>query len=108
MNEREQRIRERAHALWQQEGEPEGHHERHWDDATREVDAQAAASTDAEVTPAPKKPRARRAAATKAASPVEPAATAGEAAKTKPAPRAKVAAKPAAAPAKRKPAKTKG
>ena len=108
MNDREQRIRDRAHAMWVEEGEPEGHHERHWDAACREIDAQAAASTDAEVAPAPKKARAPRAAATKAASPVEAAATAEEAApKVKRSTGAKAAEKPAAKPAKRKPGSAK-
>lgn len=103
VNDREQRIRERAYAIWQDEGEPKDSHERHWDAASREIDAQAAASTDAEVTPAPKKPRTPRATATKAASPVEPAATASEAAAApKRAPRAKAETVP-----KRKPGKTR-
>lgn len=34
---REHRIRERAHALWEQEGRPEGRHEDHWHQASREV-----------------------------------------------------------------------
>ena len=36
--EREQRIRERAHALWEREGRPEGRNEEHWAQACREVD----------------------------------------------------------------------
>lgn len=87
--------------MWVEEGEPEGAHERHWDAACREIDAQAAASTNAEVAPAPKKGRAPRAAATKGASPAEAAATAGEAAAASKAKSAS-AGKPAAKPAKRK------
>ena len=30
MDERERRIRERAHRLWEEEGRPVGHAERHW------------------------------------------------------------------------------
>ncbi|MBS7707266.1 DUF2934 domain-containing protein [Chelatococcus asaccharovorans] len=30
MDEREHRIRERAHRLWEEEGRPEGRAERHW------------------------------------------------------------------------------
>ena len=37
-NEREQKIRERAHALWEQEGSPEGRHVEHWATAEREFD----------------------------------------------------------------------
>jgi CBS domain-containing protein len=36
--EREQRIRERAHALWEREGRPEGRNEEHWEQACREID----------------------------------------------------------------------
>jgi CBS domain-containing protein len=36
--EREQRIRERAHALWEREGRPEGRDEEHWAQACREID----------------------------------------------------------------------
>ena len=36
--EREQRIRERAHALWEREGRPEGRNEEHWARACREID----------------------------------------------------------------------
>jgi len=39
MPSREDRIRERAHALWLQEGQPSGHEQRHWEQATAEVDA---------------------------------------------------------------------
>ena len=31
------RIRERAYAIWEQAGRPEGHHIEHWDQASREV-----------------------------------------------------------------------
>ena len=34
---REQRIRERAHALWEQEGRPHGRQEEHWRQASQEV-----------------------------------------------------------------------
>ena len=36
--EREQRIQERAHALWEREGRPEGRNEEHWAQACREID----------------------------------------------------------------------
>ena len=38
MSDREQRIRDRAHALWEQEGRPEGRHNEHWERASREID----------------------------------------------------------------------
>jgi len=36
---REARIRARAHEIWEQEGRPAGEAKRHWDQATREIDA---------------------------------------------------------------------
>ncbi len=38
--EKHERIRQRAHAIWEREGRPEGEHERHWAKATAEVDAE--------------------------------------------------------------------
>ncbi|GAA0580085.1 DUF2934 domain-containing protein [Rhizomicrobium electricum] len=38
--EREDRIRERAHALWEEEGRPEGRREQHWQRACAEIDAE--------------------------------------------------------------------
>lgn len=43
---RETRIRERAHALWEQEGRPEGRHEEHWRRASREVGPEAPAGQE--------------------------------------------------------------
>ena len=37
-DEREDRIRERAHELWQQEGTPDGKPDDHWYRAEREID----------------------------------------------------------------------
>jgi hypothetical protein len=54
---REEKIRARAHELWELEGRPEGADERHWLQAAAEVDA------------APKKPSASKAPAKKAAAP---------------------------------------
>ncbi|HXV24150.1 MAG TPA: DUF2934 domain-containing protein [Alphaproteobacteria bacterium] len=36
---REDRIRERAYQIWQKEGRPLGHHERHWYQAEAEIRA---------------------------------------------------------------------
>ncbi|WP_081718334.1 DUF2934 domain-containing protein [Lutibaculum baratangense] len=41
MDERERRIRERAHALWEEEGRPEGRHDAHWERARQEIDGPA-------------------------------------------------------------------
>ena len=45
---REELIRERAHAIWEEEGRPEGKDRQHWARATAEVDATEAGG-DAEV-----------------------------------------------------------
>ena len=37
---REDRVRERAHRLWEEEGRPEGRHHQHWQRACNEVDAE--------------------------------------------------------------------
>jgi Protein of unknown function (DUF2934) len=39
---RANRIRERAHSIWQGEGEVHGRHEDHWSQAEREIDAEDA------------------------------------------------------------------
>ena len=73
MSDREQRIRERAHAMWLDEGQPAGEHERHWEAACREIDAQVAASTDTDPAPAaPQAPKPKRAPRAKAASDAAP------------------------------------
>jgi hypothetical protein len=36
--EREQRIRERAHHIWEREGQPDGQEPNHWERASREID----------------------------------------------------------------------
>lgn len=38
--EKHERIRQRAHAIWESEGRPEGEHERHWAKAIAEIDAE--------------------------------------------------------------------
>ena len=42
-----QRIRDRAYALWEQEGRPSGQAERHWTQAVAEIAAQDAYGLDA-------------------------------------------------------------
>ncbi|MFK0204473.1 DUF2934 domain-containing protein [Agrobacterium sp. NPDC090283] len=82
-HDREAAIREKARAIWEREGRPDGHHERHWIEAEREVSADAAAvkpksangvkksaatKASAEKVPAKKTP-AKKAASAKAKSP---------------------------------------
>jgi hypothetical protein len=38
-DDREARIRERAHAIWEEEGRPTGREQAHWDRAAAEIDA---------------------------------------------------------------------
>ncbi len=40
----EDRIRRRAHAIWEREGRPEGRQQEHWAQARREVEAEKGAS----------------------------------------------------------------
>lgn len=65
----EERIRARAHAIWEEEGRPDGRADEHWAMATREVEAAMAAEApapavenDAPVAhkPSPRKPAASR------------------------------------------------
>lgn len=52
----EERIRRRAHAIWEEEGRPEGRQEEHWRRARRELASgsgprEEAAAEDAEAAP---------------------------------------------------------
>jgi hypothetical protein len=40
LEDRETRIRQRAHAIWEAEGRPEGQDEAHWKRAAAEIDAE--------------------------------------------------------------------
>ncbi len=39
-DDREDRIRERAQQIWEKEGRPEGQQDRHWSEASAEIDAE--------------------------------------------------------------------
>ena len=43
-DDRQHRIRQRAHAIWESHGRPHGADREHWDKATREIDAEDAAA----------------------------------------------------------------
>lgn len=79
MSDREQKIRERAHALWKSEGEPHGRDEDHWHRAAQEVDRETgtpgtAAPGEAPAAPAARKPAAKpRKAAAAPSAPTESA-----------------------------------
>ena len=53
---KETRIRERAYRIWQEEGEPAGKAEEHWDKARRQVEDEDGAGAPADQ----KKPAVRR------------------------------------------------
>lgn len=80
--EREQRIRERAHALWEAEGRPAGRHDQHWTDAEQEIDAASAGEKTVVTEP---QPRTRKARASKPDVAAKPAAVSSDPA---PAPKA--------------------
>ena len=81
-DDRQERIRNRAHQIWLQEGQPAGHHERHWHQAAADVDQQDAAGKSAAKKPTKKATGAAKAkaapkeakAATKAGKPKKAAA----------------------------------
>ncbi|TIY01229.1 MAG: DUF2934 domain-containing protein [Mesorhizobium sp.] len=47
---REERIRRRAHEIWEREGRPEGREREHWDQAVQEIEAE---DSEAERGPGP-------------------------------------------------------
>lgn len=68
-DDRQERIRNRAHQIWQQEGQPAGQHERHWHQAAADVDREDAAGTSSvtkkaagagKAKPAPKEAKAAK------------------------------------------------
>ncbi|MDX8483202.1 DUF2934 domain-containing protein [Mesorhizobium sp. VK24D] len=68
-DDRQERIRRRAHEIWEQAGRPEGAHMQHWDQATAEIDGVKTPKAKA----APKKAAAAKAAKPKAAKAEKPA-----------------------------------
>jgi hypothetical protein len=82
----EDKIRARAHEIWEHAGRPDGHHLTHWRQAVAELSARTG------------KPRAAAAKSAKPAAAAKPAKAAAKPAKAKakPAAKGKPAAKPAA------------
>jgi len=66
-DDRQDRIRQRAHEIWEQAGRPEGAHQEHWEQATAEIDGAAAKPKKAAAKPvkADAKPKAAKPAAAK-------------------------------------------
>jgi Protein of unknown function (DUF2934) len=54
--EKEDRIRRRAHEIWEQEGRPEGREKHHWEQASREVEGQPAKAAKTRKAPSKAKP----------------------------------------------------
>lgn len=67
-DDRQERIRQRAHEIWEQAGRPEGAHMEHWEQATAEVDAAGKPKAKS-----PKKAAAAKVAKPKAAKAEKPA-----------------------------------
>ncbi|MBZ9679938.1 DUF2934 domain-containing protein [Mesorhizobium sp. ESP6-5] len=60
-DDRQERIRNRAHQIWQEEGHPAGQHERHWHQAAADVDREDAGKPTVGKKPAKKAPGASKA-----------------------------------------------
>lgn len=58
---REHRIRQRAHAIWESHGRPHGADREHWDQATREIDAEDSAVVKKPARSASAKPKVAKA-----------------------------------------------
>ncbi|TPI12722.1 DUF2934 domain-containing protein [Mesorhizobium sp. B4-1-3] len=68
-DDRHERIRQRAHEIWEQAGRPEGAHLDHWDRATAEIDAAGKAKSPKKTAAKAEKPKAKAPAKAKAAKP---------------------------------------
>ena len=73
-DDRHERIRQRAHEIWEQAGRPEGAHMEHWEQAAAEIDAAGK----------PKKVAAAKAEKPKAAKAEKPVKAPAKAKATKP------------------------
>jgi hypothetical protein len=71
-DDRQERIRRRAHAIWEQAGRPEGAHQQHWDQATAEIDSEAAKPKAKAASKKPAPPTAAKASKPKAAATAKP------------------------------------
>lgn len=94
---KEDRIRKRAHEIWEHAGRPEGLHEAHWSQAVSEIEAEDAAPAKvakpraAKKTESAEKPAAKKAAAAKPAAAAKTTAAEAPAAKKPAARKAKEA-----------------
>lgn len=81
MPDKEERIRSRAYELWEIEGKPHGSHERHWLEATNQIETETTSAM-----PAKPKRAAATAKATPGSTPAKPAASKPAKAAVAPAP----------------------
>jgi hypothetical protein len=51
-SDRDARIRDRAYRIWDREGRRHGHHEAHWQQAKREIEAEDTGRADVDTVPA--------------------------------------------------------
>ncbi|PBC02781.1 DUF2934 domain-containing protein [Mesorhizobium sp. WSM3860] len=50
---REERIRRRAHEIWERAGRPEGRQQEHWDQAVQEIESEGSEAERGPVAPDP-------------------------------------------------------
>jgi hypothetical protein len=55
-DEKQSKIRERAHQIWEQEGRPNGQEQAHWERATKEIEEEDQTIQPPAVVPTPKRP----------------------------------------------------
>lgn len=72
-DERQERVRQRAHEIWEREGRPHGKHDEHWRLAREEIEREGGEATEGGAA----KARTPRRASAKAAAPGEAAAAPG-------------------------------
>lgn len=73
-DDRQHRIRQRAHAIWERHGHPHGADREHWHQATQEIDAEDAAAAKKPARAAKAKTNSAASAPAKAAAASKPAA----------------------------------
>ncbi|RWO29925.1 MAG: DUF2934 domain-containing protein [Mesorhizobium sp.] len=72
-DDRQERIRRRAHAIWEQAGRPDGAHQQHWNQAAAEIDGEESGPKTKTARPKaparPKEPAAGKVTSSKTARP---------------------------------------
>ncbi|PEQ14569.1 hypothetical protein B2G71_03070 [Novosphingobium sp. PC22D] len=91
MSDKTDRIRQRAHEIWEREGKPDGRHEDHWAEASKQIEAEDASGAK------PKRKAPAKAAAKPAKAAIESTGPKAKSAKPKPAAKAPAKAEPGSA-----------